>query len=272
MKLRLDIAILLSLLVCGESLLAGERTTCGNNMAQLDAAAHIHSQKHGLSKGAQIPPEEVYSYLKGDVGSLTCPAGGTYTYGVVGQGPKCTVHGALVEIRETIKKERQEQKEAVPKSAPLKRADTLPAARALALRAASAFFLWPDAPAFQSALAEDADWKGLGSGSATRAVDEIRRSGDKIAEQVSVKEILFCVKADVPTMKQRFPVAANLWKPDRVPSKLKNQTSFACIVVYHRLENIGDPDYTADELNELVVFVFDRTPDGYKIVHIDDLP
>ena len=272
MKHRACLAVALSIAVSAWDLFAAERTVCGNNMAQLDAATQIHARKHDAGQGERIPPDTLYGYIKGTTGSLRCPAGGEYTYGIVGSGPKCSVHGALAEISKAIKEEKQNQAVAAPKPSPDKRANTLPAAKALALRAASAFFLSPDAGVFESALAKDADWKGRGAGSATRAVDQIRRSGDKIAKQALVKEILFCVGADISTMKQRFPAAGNLWKANRIPERLKSDTSFACILVYHRRDTIGDPDYTDDELNELVVFVIDKTADGYKIVHIDDLP
>jgi hypothetical protein len=272
MKHRACLVVALSIVVSALDLFAAERTVCGNNMVQLDAATQIHARKHNAGQGERIPPDTLYSYLKGATGSLKCPAGGEYAYGIVGSGPTCSVHGALSEIRKALKKEEPNKAVAAPKPSPSKRADTLPAAKALALRAASAFFLSPDPGVFQSTLAKDADWKGRGDGSATKAVDQIRRSGDKIAKQALVKEILFCVGTDIADMKQRFPAAANLWKPDRIPQRLKSETSFACILVYHRLENIGDPNYTDDELNELVVFVIDKTADGYKIVHIDDLP
>jgi len=68
---------------------------CVNNLRQIDAAKEQWAIVHHKQDGDEIVRWDVDSYMKG--GAPKCPAGGTYTYGKIGELPKCSVPGHILE-------------------------------------------------------------------------------------------------------------------------------------------------------------------------------
>lgn len=69
------------------------KTVCQNNLRQIEAAVDRWVFENNINEGATPDEEEIYSYLRG--GKPECPAGGTYTIGVIGTSPpvSCSVEG-----------------------------------------------------------------------------------------------------------------------------------------------------------------------------------
>jgi len=68
------------------------RNACINNLRQIDAAKEQWALATGQSNGAVVDISGVNEYIKGST-TPTCPAGGAYTYHVIGQDPACSVPG-----------------------------------------------------------------------------------------------------------------------------------------------------------------------------------
>ena len=64
---------------------------CINNLRQVDGAKEQWALEHNATNGVPVVVAEVNAYIKG--GAPTCPDGGTYSYGVVDEAPKCTFKG-----------------------------------------------------------------------------------------------------------------------------------------------------------------------------------
>ena len=67
---------------------------CVNNMRQIDSAKEAWALAVNADKDAKTDRDAVNAYLKRPA-PPTCPAGGTYTYGPVGNPPECSKHGVL---------------------------------------------------------------------------------------------------------------------------------------------------------------------------------
>jgi hypothetical protein len=68
---------------------------CINNLRQIEAAKEQFALANNKPGGYQLTPEDIVrvnSYIKG--GGPTCPLGGTYTYGKIGQHPTCSLGNA----------------------------------------------------------------------------------------------------------------------------------------------------------------------------------
>ncbi|MFA7159457.1 MAG: hypothetical protein WC299_09155 [Kiritimatiellia bacterium] len=111
MKGRTYITVGLLLTIGAGTLLAAERDICVNNMAQLDAFTQQYAYANKIDNGQQIPVAELHEafsqYMKRELKKVQCPAGGEYTFGIVGASPTCSVHGSLVDIRSATKRERE---------------------------------------------------------------------------------------------------------------------------------------------------------------------
>ena len=71
---------------------------CLNNMRQFDSAKHCLAMVHNLSEGTELTKDQVKEladYIKGGWKDNTCPSGGKYRIGAIGQDVQCSVHGTL---------------------------------------------------------------------------------------------------------------------------------------------------------------------------------
>ena len=70
---------------------------CISNMCLIDAAKEQYAIAHGLTKGNVVTRDQVAEYIKGGWQNFDCFAAGgdKYDLGVVGEDPKCPVHGSL---------------------------------------------------------------------------------------------------------------------------------------------------------------------------------
>jgi len=64
---------------------------CINNLRELDRVIEQIAIDQDLKKGTKVPELEILRRLNNT--KLICPAGGTYSYGIVGEVPKCSVPG-----------------------------------------------------------------------------------------------------------------------------------------------------------------------------------
>ncbi len=80
-----------------EAELSEEETAeeCVNNLRQIDAAKEQWALANGKITGDTIFRSDVDSYIEG--GGPKCPAGGKYTYGKIGELPKCSLPGHVLE-------------------------------------------------------------------------------------------------------------------------------------------------------------------------------
>jgi hypothetical protein len=62
---------------------------CINNLRQIDAAKEMWALANRKVNGDAVVDAEVDQYLVG--GGPRCPAGGTYTYGRIGEDPTCSL-------------------------------------------------------------------------------------------------------------------------------------------------------------------------------------
>lgn len=63
--------------------------SCVNNLRQIDGAKEQWALETKRSPGESAVESEIDKYIKG--GALRCPKNGTYTYGKVGERPRCTI-------------------------------------------------------------------------------------------------------------------------------------------------------------------------------------
>ena len=66
---------------------------CINNLRQIDAAKNQWSLENGKTNGVIVTENDITPYIRLDAnGNLPkCPLGGTYTLGLVGEDPKCSI-------------------------------------------------------------------------------------------------------------------------------------------------------------------------------------
>jgi prepilin-type N-terminal cleavage/methylation domain-containing protein len=70
------------------------RSACLSNMQKIEQAKDIWSMENRQSTGAVVTEADIApQFIKGYM--PPCPAGGTYTIGVIGTPPSCTQHGVL---------------------------------------------------------------------------------------------------------------------------------------------------------------------------------
>jgi hypothetical protein len=65
------------------------RNACINNLRQIEAAKEQWSLEKHKDASDGIMAFEIDQYIKG--GHPNCPAGGTYSYGKLGENPACTI-------------------------------------------------------------------------------------------------------------------------------------------------------------------------------------
>jgi len=66
-----------------------QRNACIKNLQMIDGSKETWALEKKAAPRDPVNEGEVNGYIKG--GAPTCPAGGTYTYGVVSQDPTCTI-------------------------------------------------------------------------------------------------------------------------------------------------------------------------------------
>jgi hypothetical protein len=71
------------------------RTTCVNNLRQMDGAKHGWALENKKSKNIVVTWDDIRPYIKLDEQNKIpgCPKGGTYTLGHVGEPPTCSYPG-----------------------------------------------------------------------------------------------------------------------------------------------------------------------------------
>ena len=65
-----------------------QQNACINNLRQIDGAKDQWAIEKGKSTGNTVVDTEVDGYIKK---TPTCPAGGAYTYNVIGTSPVCSL-------------------------------------------------------------------------------------------------------------------------------------------------------------------------------------
>jgi outer membrane lipoprotein-sorting protein len=69
-----------------------QRNVCINNLRQIDAAKSEFALEKGKANGTVVTEDDITPYLKGGI-LPTCPSGGKYTIGKVGETPTCSIPG-----------------------------------------------------------------------------------------------------------------------------------------------------------------------------------
>ena len=78
-----------------------QTNACINNLRQIDSAKEQAALEMHWTNGSAVAngQSNVNAYIKGLVGTTntpTCPAGGSYTYNIIGTNPVCTVVGHVL--------------------------------------------------------------------------------------------------------------------------------------------------------------------------------
>ena len=68
---------------------------CQKNLRSIDAAKEQVALAKRIAVGGTIAQEDLLPYLKRGKDNFSCPSGGTYVVGKIGERPKCTVHGTI---------------------------------------------------------------------------------------------------------------------------------------------------------------------------------
>ena len=71
---------------------SSQANACINNLRQIDAAANQYALENGQTTGSSLNNVDLTPYIKLTPANTIpgCPAGGSYTYGVVGANPQVT--------------------------------------------------------------------------------------------------------------------------------------------------------------------------------------
>jgi len=69
-----------------------QQNACINNLRQIDSGKEQWAMASSKADGEPLKISAVNAYIKGNA-TPTCPAGGRYSYGVVGESPRCTCPG-----------------------------------------------------------------------------------------------------------------------------------------------------------------------------------
>lgn len=72
-----------------------QQNACINNLRQIDSGKEQGALAFQLSTGDTIADDSVNLYLKNNA-RPACPAGGTYTYGLIGSNPTCNITGHVL--------------------------------------------------------------------------------------------------------------------------------------------------------------------------------
>ena len=72
-----------------------QKTTCVNNLRQIEAAKQQWALENQKSGNALVTPENLLPYFQNKT-MPTCPAGGVYTLNTVGLHPLCNIPGHVL--------------------------------------------------------------------------------------------------------------------------------------------------------------------------------
>jgi hypothetical protein len=70
------------------------RERCHRHLLRVAEGKANYAAMHGMTNGAPAAPDDFVEFVKGGWESLACPGTGTYSAGVVGEPPSCSLHGA----------------------------------------------------------------------------------------------------------------------------------------------------------------------------------
>ena len=75
-----------------------ERLECISNLRQIDAAKNQWALENNKPEGTVVTAQDITPYIKLDAnGNIpSCPSGGTYTIGVIGEPPTCSIPGHML--------------------------------------------------------------------------------------------------------------------------------------------------------------------------------
>src|SRR4051812_19354954 len=79
------------LLCGGRAGLVAQRNACISNLRRIDVAKADWAYENQKTDGDLIVPSEIDAYVK--IGRPSCPSGGSYRYGKLGDIPVCSVAG-----------------------------------------------------------------------------------------------------------------------------------------------------------------------------------
>src|SRR5450432_3156618 len=71
---------------------SSQQNACINNLRQIDGAKNEFALEKGKKNGDDVTEADIAPYIKGGV-LPTCPSGGKYTIGKVGETPTCSIPG-----------------------------------------------------------------------------------------------------------------------------------------------------------------------------------
>jgi prepilin-type N-terminal cleavage/methylation domain-containing protein len=69
-----------------------QQNACINNLRQIDSGKEQAALAYKIAQDTEVPTDSVNEYVKGNT-TPVCPAGGDYTYNVVGTNPVCNIDG-----------------------------------------------------------------------------------------------------------------------------------------------------------------------------------
>ena len=72
------------------------RNACINHLRQIDGAIQTCALENKLSENDSVTAQQIIPYLKNPDAVLSCPSGGTYTFGPVTNVPLCSVPGHAI--------------------------------------------------------------------------------------------------------------------------------------------------------------------------------
>jgi prepilin-type N-terminal cleavage/methylation domain-containing protein len=67
-----------------------QKNACIKNLQQIDGAKERWALEFKQAEGVTVNEDQVNSYIQGGQ-RPTCPASGTYTYGILGEPPTCNI-------------------------------------------------------------------------------------------------------------------------------------------------------------------------------------
>src|SRR5437899_2647445 len=70
---------------------AAQKTMCLNNLRRIDGAKQVWALQNNKDTNSTPTMQDLTPFLKGNIATLRCPAGGTYAINQVGVPPTCTI-------------------------------------------------------------------------------------------------------------------------------------------------------------------------------------
>jgi hypothetical protein len=74
-----------------------QQNACIGNLLIIDCGKEQYAMAMGLKNGDYMSTTNVNKYVKGDTTPI-CPGGGVYTYGLVGETPRCNISTPTLHI------------------------------------------------------------------------------------------------------------------------------------------------------------------------------